>query len=83
MNTQEYWFPVRPAAYGWGWGLPVKWQGWAALAAWFALFIGGLALLAPYGQTAMLGFGAICGAGLIGLMYWKGEPQHMRGKKLY
>jgi hypothetical protein len=32
----EYWFPAK--RYGWGWGFPVHWQGWAALAIYVVLF---------------------------------------------
>ena len=35
----EYWF--RAKKYGWGWGLPLKWQGWAVLIAFFALLAAG------------------------------------------
>ncbi len=35
----RYWFPAK--RYGWGWGPPRVWQGWAVLAAYTA------ALLAP------------------------------------
>jgi hypothetical protein len=35
------WFPAK--RYGWGWGLPVAWQGWVVLLAWLALFVGGWA----------------------------------------
>ena len=36
MNQEhnKFWFPAK--SYGWGWGLPVKWQGWLVLATWFA-----------------------------------------------
>jgi hypothetical protein len=27
----EYWFPAK--RYGWGWGIPVTWQGWVVFAA--------------------------------------------------
>jgi hypothetical protein len=30
-HMSRYWFPAK--RYGWGWGLPVTWQGWAVLAA--------------------------------------------------
>lgn len=26
MRKDDYWFPAKK--YGWGWGLPVQWQGW-------------------------------------------------------
>jgi hypothetical protein len=30
-----FWFPTK--AYGWGWGLPVRWQGWVVLGSYFVL----------------------------------------------
>jgi hypothetical protein len=27
---RDFWFPVKRV--GWGWGAPVKWQGWALIA---------------------------------------------------
>ncbi len=36
MNDRPtFWFPVK--RYGWGWGLPVRWQGWLAMGAYFGL----------------------------------------------
>jgi hypothetical protein len=35
VNDQTFWFPVK--RYGWGWGLPVRWQGWLVLVAYLAL----------------------------------------------
>ena len=37
MNEKDYWFP--PKRYGWGWGPPRKWQGWAVLAVYFATIV--------------------------------------------
>jgi hypothetical protein len=34
------WFAAK--RYGFGWGLPVRWQGWAVIAAYFALLSGGV-----------------------------------------
>ncbi|MBC8738930.1 hypothetical protein F6X40_19420 [Paraburkholderia sp. UCT31] len=31
--SREYWFPAK--RYGWGLGLPVRWQGWLTLLAYF------------------------------------------------
>ena len=33
----SFWFPVK--RYGWGWGLPVRWQGWVVLFAYLALMV--------------------------------------------
>jgi hypothetical protein len=44
----KLWFPAK--RYGWGWGFPTVWQGWAVLAAFFALLaVGGLVVLPGYG----------------------------------
>lgn len=40
MDSQnKYWFPAK--RYGWGWGLPVRWEGWVCL----AIYAGGVALV--------------------------------------
>ena len=31
----DFWFPAK--SYGWGWGLPVKWQGWLVVIGYFGL----------------------------------------------
>ena len=36
-HRPAFWFPVK--RYGWGWGLPVRWQGWVVLASYLALVI--------------------------------------------
>ena len=41
----EYWFPAK--RYGWGWGLPIAWQGWVVLAVFFALVLTGGFLFPP------------------------------------
>jgi hypothetical protein len=78
--TRQYWFPVRPASRGWGWGLPLVWQGWAVYAAFFAALTGGLVLLAPYGQLATIAWGCIAAALFLATVAWKGEPQGLRNQ---
>ena len=39
-NKPAFWFPAK--RYGWGWGLPVRWQGWVVLAAYAALLYAGI-----------------------------------------
>ena len=41
--TPQYWFPAK--TYGWGWGLPITWQGWLVFLAALALFACGAFLL--------------------------------------
>ena len=39
-SRSRYWFPAK--RYGWGWGLPVAWQGWLVLAVFFGLVAAGM-----------------------------------------
>jgi hypothetical protein len=39
-DRPAFWFPVK--RYGWGWGLPVRWQGWVVFALYAALLYGGI-----------------------------------------
>lgn len=78
IEMKRYWFPVRPARDGWGWGLPLVWQGWLVLLVFFFLLIGGSVILAPYGLLALIANGLASGAFLLAMSFWKGEPQSMR-----
>ncbi len=62
-HSQDFWFPAKKV--GWGWKLPVKWQGWVVLAIYLAALGAGLfyvnndgyASSSPYlvgGLTALL-----------------------------
>jgi hypothetical protein len=44
QGPSRYWFPAK--RYGWGWGLPRTWQGWAVLVA-ACLVIAAGALMEP------------------------------------
>lgn len=75
--SKQYWFPAK--RYGWGWGLPITWQGWAVFVVFFALLIAGIFLFPPargtfsflvYTMLVSVVFGVIC--------YAKGEPVRWR-----
>ena len=73
VERQRYWF--RRKRFGWGWGLPVRWQGWLAM----ALFIGALALAKHFFFTPdrpMLFSIAViaCIAAFAAVCWLKGEP---------
>ena len=41
MNDKPaFWFPVK--RYGWGWGMPVRWQGWVVFGLYAALLFAGI-----------------------------------------
>lgn len=72
----RYWFPAK--RYGWGWGVPSTWQGWAVMAGWLAIVIVGSILIAPRHPFLHVGFMAIAAGGLIAVCYAKGEPPRWR-----
>jgi hypothetical protein len=81
MKAKSYWFPVRPARYGWGWGLPVVWQGWLCYVICLAALIGGMDALLPFGQLAVITYAFVVSGLFMAVVCWKGEPQSERDKK--
>lgn len=80
MNRHSYWFPAK--TYGWGWGLPLTWQGWVVL----ALFVMGIALLPVLvkpSEDPLVFFGSIVALTLaLTAICWKtGEPPRWRWGK--
>ena len=52
---KDIWFPAR--TYGWGWGLPVCWQGWLVVAVYFLMLFAGIYYLLPvFGPRVFLGY---------------------------
>jgi len=78
MNVRkQYWFPAK--RYGWGWGVPGTWQGWAVLAVFFAALPAGALLFHP--AESPLGFAAwsaVLSLALVLVCYLKGEPPRWR-----
>ncbi|MEO8465344.1 MAG: hypothetical protein ABI640_08375 [Gammaproteobacteria bacterium] len=56
--TPTFWFPVKK--YGWGWGLPVRWQGWVVFVAYLVLILFGMYHFLPE-RNALALFAYICG----------------------
>lgn len=76
-QEQNYWFPAK--RYGWGWGMPATWQGWAVMAIFFILLIAIAVAVPP--QLAPAEFIAcvvILSLALTGVCWWKGEPPRWR-----
>lgn len=72
-TNRDYWFPAKH--YGWGWGLPSRWQGWVALAVFFVLL--GLDIWIFQPRRYPVAFGAIVillSVALVGICWLKGEP---------
>lgn len=72
-DEDDYWFPAK--AYGWGWGLPVRWQGWAVTVLYLLLLLGSGVLLPGGSRSAAFGILTLI---LIGICWWKGESPGWR-----
>jgi hypothetical protein len=73
MMKQEtnYWFLAK--RYGWGWGLPVTWQGWLATILYVVALVITVSLLST--QIIYLSIALAIESGLMILVcYLKGEP---------
>ncbi|HLH51075.1 MAG TPA: hypothetical protein VKV96_17185 [Roseiarcus sp.] len=76
-NDPRYWFPAK--RYGWGWGLPIAWQGWLALAAFTGLVVLGAFLFPPRKfLPEYVAYIVVLSALLIGVCWAKGEPPRWR-----
>ena len=73
MSDQPtFWFGAK--RYGFGWGLPVRWQGWAALAVYFALLFGGIYYLkAQRSAPAVLTYVVVLTIALVAIIAVTGE----------
>lgn len=45
---KNYWFKTK--SHGWGWGLPLTWQGWASFGAFVAIWLWALVTFVLNGQ---------------------------------
>lgn len=77
LPDKSYWFPAK--RYGWGWGPPVVWQGWAVLLGYVAC-IAALAWWVPPTDAPLLFFALVNLATLVlVLICWRtGEPPRWR-----
>ena len=80
-KSPSYWFPAK--TYGFGWGLPITWQGWLVFISALALFASGAFLFPPQQLlAAYIVYEVVIVALLVGICWWKGEPPQWRwGKK--
>ncbi len=80
MNTSgkpRVWFHAKE--YGWGWGLPACWQGWAVLLGYIVLLAMGTVVFRPDRQLPFyLAFTGILSVLLIGVCWLKGEKPAWR-----
>ncbi len=75
-NDGQYWFPAK--RYGWGWGPPTCWQGWAVLLIWFAAIVVAAIRSIPGHLVTFLSFNLLMVVLLLLICYAKGEPPAWR-----
>ncbi len=72
-DEPKWWFPKKE--FGWGWGLPSKWQGWAALLAFpVLLLVFGPLASAVIGNLASILLSIGLTVAFLALVVVKGEP---------
>ena len=79
-DTKNYWF--RAQRYGWGWGLPLTWQGWIIVIAYTVMIIAGIFIFPLNEKKALficwlVGFTIL----LLVICWIKGEPPRWRWGK--
>ncbi|MBI1367816.1 MAG: hypothetical protein GC162_04095 [Planctomycetes bacterium] len=72
----EFWFYAK--RYGWGWGLPARWEGWAVLVVWLIMIGVGAAYFIQHGLTAFWIFIAVMIGVLTAICFWKGQRPRWR-----
>ncbi len=72
VDRQPYWFPAK--RYGWGWGLPVVWQGWVVIAVFASLLLAGAVFMMPsQNPIAFIAYSTLLGVLLLAVCWLKGE----------
>jgi len=78
MNASQsrYWF--RAKRYGYGWGLPISWQGWVVMVLWLVVVATAGSWIAARSIPLYCLFMVFMAAAIIGICYLKGEPARWR-----
>ncbi len=72
----DFWFPAK--RFGWGWGPPIRWQGWAVMAGSLAATSAAMLALLPAHAVAFLIVTLSIMVLLLIICYAKGEPPRWR-----
>jgi len=88
-GNKTYWFKAK--RYGWGWGLPLTWQGWLSFGLFIAVWLVALLtlLVVPEGSTSVptenrIMFGVVLvldACALVYVSFKHGEPPKWRWGK--
>ncbi|MCR6625892.1 hypothetical protein [Pseudoxanthomonas japonensis] len=80
MQKDDYWFQAK--RYGWGWGLPLRWQGWIVYGVALVLLVSVFLFFPPHRSVVpfLIGTWAVLLA-LVAVCWLKGEPPRWRWGK--
>lgn len=79
-SKPDYWFPAK--RYGWGWGLPARWEGWVVVVVYLVLIGVAVWMLPPDREPgAFVALVGVLSAALIAVCWIKGEPPRWRWGK--
>lgn len=76
LPQDKAWFAAKK--YGWGWGLPRNWAGWAVLIVYLYIILLGAIFLAPAQPNLFLAVLLLSTAVLVAICYAKGEAPKWR-----
>ncbi len=76
-GKQNIWFPAKK--YGWGWGLPCAWQGWAVMFVYLGLIVTATLVIKPAANLKLYS-AIILGLSILFCLacWWKGERPSWR-----
>ncbi len=75
LPKDQAWFAAK--TYGWGWGLPLRWQGWVVMLCFIGALVGGTPI-AEKDVTLFIGYAIVLSFVLVVICWWKGEAPRWR-----
>tara|TARA_R110002094_G_scaffold139236_1_gene130421 strand:+ start:261 stop:527 length:267 start_codon:yes stop_codon:yes gene_type:complete len=70
LPKDKAWFAAK--TYGYGWGLPLRWQGWVVMVGYLVAMMLGAVFLAEKSVGAFIGLAVTISAILYVICLWKG-----------
>jgi hypothetical protein len=75
-KESDIWFPSK--LYGFGWGFPIRWQGWVVLFAYLALLVACIRWLLPEHGPLFFTAAAVLTLGFVAVCCARGERPRWR-----